>query len=87
MFDYTGLGLFLRIIRKERHLTIAKASELANLSTTTVGNLELGKTRPKVETTLSLCDIYGISGGEIAYFYERNADTDHTVKILHYAST
>ncbi len=84
MFDYVGMGVFFRIIRKERHLTIETAAEMINITPKALGNIERGKSKPKIETAMSLCDIYGIPGGEIAYFYQRTDDTDYAVKILHY---
>lgn len=83
MFDYVGMGVFFRIIRKERHLTIETASEMINITPKALGNIERGKAKPKIETAMSLCDIYGIPGGEIVYFYHRTDDTDYAVEILH----
>lgn len=84
MFDYVGMGVFFRIIRKERHLTIETAAEMINITPKALGNIERGKAKPKIETALSLCDIYGIDGGEIAYFYQRTDETDYAFEILHY---
>lgn len=85
MFDYVGMGVFFRILRKERHLTIEIAAEMINITPKALGNIELGKSKPKIETALLLCDIYGIPGGEIAYFYQRTEDIDYILNILHHS--
>ena len=49
VMDNKELGTIIRERRKALNLTIGKLSEYTGLSRTTISNLELGKTNPRLD--------------------------------------
>lgn len=85
--NYDSIGEFLRIIRKERHISQEPQQRSFISAQKHCGILKTVKTETDTGTLFRLCDLYGISGHEIWLFYERDNDMDHAMQIYHIRET
>ena len=71
------LGEKIKLLRKQKHITIESLAKMVNMSKSTVGMWESGQRRPEYEELLKLANIFGKS---VAYFLE--ADNENIVTIM-----
>lgn len=84
MIDCVGLGEFFRTVRKQRMLTIEDAAAILYLSPKALGNIERGRSEPKFNTALLLCDVYAVDLHMVSHFYTRSAETSYAMELMHY---
>ena len=53
--DYVDLGLRIKLLRRQLHLTQAELAEKANISPSFLGHIERGTRAISLETLLQLC--------------------------------
>ena len=61
MFDQKAFGEKIRFYRKERHLTLEKLSEMADISFTYLSEIEHGKHCPTIEVIAALLNALNIN--------------------------
>ncbi len=81
MLDKKGLGEYLRLKRKERHLSQKLAAYVVNISERALSSIENGRSEPEFKTLCRLCDLYGVSLKEIECFYRRSYDMNYAMNI------
>ncbi|WP_235922968.1 helix-turn-helix domain-containing protein [Corynebacterium lizhenjunii] len=64
------LGQRLRAIRQERRLTMDQVSEFSGVSKSFLSRIERDITSPSVSTLVSICQVLGVSPGEVLDFPE-----------------
>ena len=77
--NFIDIGIFLKIIRKELHISQESATEIIGISDRTLRNIECGKRPTSIEILFKFCDLYGISGNEIWLFYKRDPVMDNAL--------
>jgi DNA-binding XRE family transcriptional regulator len=68
------LGLRLRVLRVQRHLTQLEAAELVGIHPTHVSRVESGSTESKLGTLVAFAKAYGVTMAEL--FEETDYPTD-----------
>lgn len=63
-----ALGKKIKTIRKEKNLTQEKLSELINIETPSLSNIETGKYAPSTETLQKLSEVLDVALWEFYYF-------------------
>lgn len=63
-----ALGKKIKNFRKEKNLTQEKLSELINIETPSLSNIETGKYAPSTETLQKLSDVLNVAPWEFYYF-------------------
>ena len=62
---YYNIGRFIRDKRERKHLTVARLSELSDMSTTGLENIELGDADPKWSTLERIFRALNTDTGEL----------------------
>lgn len=78
--NYVDIGVFLRILRDELHISQEDAAEVIGISDRTIRNIENGVTETDMVTLFKFCDFYGISRYEICLFYDRDPAMDQAIR-------
>lgn len=59
--DFVEFGKRVRYVRLNEGLTLEEASELCDLSSKGLENIELGLADPRLSTVLKISEVFGIS--------------------------
>ena len=59
--DFVEFGKRVRNVRLDKGLTLEQASEMCELSSKGLENIELGLADPKLSTVLKISSVFGIS--------------------------
>lgn len=85
--NYT-VGERVRIIREDLGYTREKFAEILNISSSTLANVELGRTQIPYIMLLKLYDIFGISSDDILYGTKKSDTTQRKInRIVSHLST
>jgi transcriptional regulator with XRE-family HTH domain len=79
--NYDDIGNFLRMLRERKKLSQETVAAIIGISDRTLRNIENGLTRAELNTIFKLCDLYGISGEEIWFFYNRDVEMQEALNI------
>ncbi len=60
-FDYAALGMRIRKIRKQQHMTQEKLAEECNLSTAHIGHIERGTRALSIESLITISEVLSVS--------------------------
>jgi len=71
MYDFVGLGIFFRMLRQERHLSLETAAEMAKITPEVLDSIESATKIPDYETAARICFTYNLPETEIWNFYHR----------------
>lgn len=82
LLQHYSLGLKLRSLRNEKHLTLSRLAAETGLSTALLSKLETERLIPTLSTLARLCQIYGVGLG---YFFSDG--TAHSLAITRKACT
>ena len=63
--DVKKIGLFLKELRKEKHITQEELAEKLGVSNRTVSRWETGSNMPDFDVLIELSDFYGVEIKEI----------------------
>lgn len=69
-----AMSVTLKKLCEEKHLTLHALAKEAGISTSTISYLMNGKTKPQVYTVLLLCNVLGITMGELFDHWENSVD-------------
>jgi transcriptional regulator with XRE-family HTH domain len=81
------VGVYLRCLRKTRHLTLTRVAELSKMHVGIVSRIERGSYKPTLEQLLELCAVYGFKVSDLIALateametsvYEALANSGHT---------
>lgn len=67
MIDTKGMGTRLRLARKDRGLTVDKASEQIGVNATYFRQIECGKSTPSLPVFVSICELLGVSSDYLLF--------------------
>jgi len=59
------IGMYLRRLRKQNHLTLEEVAKKMKVTTMTIYNYELGKRDLKVDVLEKFAEVYHINAGQI----------------------
>ena len=62
------LGLRVRLLREERHLSQEELAELANLHRTYIGQIERAEKNVSIQTIEKIAEAFGITPSELLNF-------------------
>lgn len=82
MIDFDHLSAYLRETRKERHLSMGKASAIVGITEDALGKFERGECHIKLENIMKLLDAYELPVSVLNKFYVRSERMQVEIDIL-----
>ncbi len=83
MIAFDKLGNYLKEVRKSHLYTQKEAAEAAGISDRQLSNIERGRSEMKLETAQDLCDVYGITLGDLSQFSVKDETKEANLDYLH----